>query len=241
MTHRGVVWALARDLLKLHARACDSGVADPVKLAQWMIRFRFIDQDFFEPDPGRYRDALGEKGLGVYRAAVEERSNEDVFAVRYARGRLAIFDRDTERIVALLGRDLSAAHQFLAVAEAMLELDLPEEALGCATRGTAQTRDWHTDCLYDLAREIQASAGRPVEALALRRAQHERSPTAGSYSQLQRAADLFDACRRPTAERMPAPPASCSAQAQRRPPPAKPTSSPKRSPRSARSIVDARQ
>ncbi len=51
----GMVGDLARDLLDLHARACDAGVADPVKLARWMIRFRFVEQDFFEPDPVRYR------------------------------------------------------------------------------------------------------------------------------------------------------------------------------------------
>ena len=41
----GLIGDLARELLALHARACDSGVADPVKLAAWMIRFRFDDQD----------------------------------------------------------------------------------------------------------------------------------------------------------------------------------------------------
>lgn len=188
----GMVGDLARDLLKLHARACDAGVTDPVKLAQWMIRFRFVDQDFFEPDPVRYRDALGETGLAAYRAAVEAHSDQDAFAVRYARERLAILDRDSERIVELLGGDLSWAHQFVAVAEAMLELDLPEDALAWATRGIAQTRGWQTDRLFDLACAIHTSAGRHVEVLAIRRAQHERSPTAGSYSQLRRAAETLD-------------------------------------------------
>lgn len=64
-------------------------MADPVKLAKWMIRFRFVEQDFFEPDPVRYRDALGENGLAAYRAAVEQHSDQDAFAVRYARERLA--------------------------------------------------------------------------------------------------------------------------------------------------------
>jgi hypothetical protein len=34
-------------LLEVHAEACDSGVADPVKLAAWMVRFGCEDQDFF--------------------------------------------------------------------------------------------------------------------------------------------------------------------------------------------------
>src|SRR4051794_26751939 len=47
----GAIGDLARDLLVLHAKACDAGVADPVKLAAWMVRFAFDDQDFFEVDP----------------------------------------------------------------------------------------------------------------------------------------------------------------------------------------------
>lgn len=60
-----VIGDLARQLLDVHAKACDAGVADPVKLAAWMVRFRFVDQDFFEVDPVRYAAALGERGLAA--------------------------------------------------------------------------------------------------------------------------------------------------------------------------------
>src|SRR3954468_2408416 len=63
----GLIGDLARDLLELHARACDAGVADPVDLAAWMVRFGFDDQDFFEVDPVRYASALGQTGLPAYR------------------------------------------------------------------------------------------------------------------------------------------------------------------------------
>jgi hypothetical protein len=53
----GLIGDVARDLLDLHAKACDAGVADPVRLARWMFRFRFVDQDFFEADPVRYAKA----------------------------------------------------------------------------------------------------------------------------------------------------------------------------------------
>lgn len=95
-------------------RGPDAGVADPVKLATWMVRFSCEDQDFFEVDPVRYADALGERGLPVYRRAIDERGDgERVFAVRWARERLAVLDGDGEAIVALLGGDLSAPHQFI--------------------------------------------------------------------------------------------------------------------------------
>lgn len=49
----GLIGDLCRQVLDLHRRACASGVADPAKLAKWMVRFTFEDQDFFEIDPAR--------------------------------------------------------------------------------------------------------------------------------------------------------------------------------------------
>jgi len=82
----GLIGDLARELLALHARACDAGVADPLDLAAWMVRFGFDEQDFFEVDPVRYASALGEAGLAAYRDAVDARRDGDSFAVRYASG-----------------------------------------------------------------------------------------------------------------------------------------------------------
>jgi hypothetical protein len=58
----GVIGDLAQQLLAIHAKACDAGVADPVKLAAWMVRFRFKDQDFFEPGPLRRRAGRSRPG-----------------------------------------------------------------------------------------------------------------------------------------------------------------------------------
>ncbi|MDA8069807.1 MAG: hypothetical protein M0T77_14565 [Actinomycetota bacterium] len=189
----GLIGDLARDLLDLHARACDSGVADPVKLARWMIRFRFVEQDFFEPDPVRYRKALGEKGLAEYRSLLAAQSDRDGFALRYAHERLAVLGGDSEAIIALLGGDLSRPHQFIKVAEAMAELGRDDEVIEWARRGIAQTSGWQVDQLYDLACEACQRRDEPVEILALRRAQHERTPTSSSYLQLKRAAVAVDA------------------------------------------------
>jgi uncharacterized Zn finger protein len=207
----GMVGDLARDLLELHARACDAGVADPVKLARWMIRFRFSDQDFFEADPVRYRTALGEVGLAEFRSLLAAHEDQDGFAARYARERLAVLDGDSGAIVALLGGDLSRPHQFIRVAEAMVELGRDEEAVVWARRGIEQTTGWQTDQLYDLACAAYARRGEPAEALALRRAQHERTPTSSSYRQLRTAAEAIhtwpverDAARRVLSDRNPA-------------------------------------
>src|SRR5829696_9081509 len=142
---------LACGLLALHLRACDAGVADPIDLAAWMVRFHLDDQDFFEVDPVVYASALGEAGLAAYRDAVGARRDGDSFAVRYARERLAILDRDVDAVVRLLGGDLTTPYQFTRVAEAMRELELDDEALGWAKRGIARTSGWQIAQLYDLA------------------------------------------------------------------------------------------
>ena len=206
----GMVGDLARDLLELHARACDAGVADPVKLARWMIRFRFVYQDFFEADPVRYRAALGEAGLVEFRSLLAAQGDQDGFAARYARERLAVLDGDSAAIVALLGGDLSRPHQFIRVAEAMVELGRDEEAVAWARRGIEQTTGWQTDQLFDIACAAHARREEPAEALALRRAQHERIPSSSSYRQLRTAAEAIhawpverDAARRVLSDRNP--------------------------------------
>jgi len=207
----GMVGDLARDLLGLHARACDSGVADPVKLARWMIRFRFADQDFFEADPVRYQAALGEVGLAEFRSLLAAQKDQAGFAARYARERLAVLDGDSGAIVALLGGDLSRPHQFIRVAEAMVELGRDEEAVAWARRGIEDTTGWQPDQLYDLACAAHGRRGEQVQALALRRAQHERTPTSSTYRQLRTAAEVIhawtvesDAARRVLREHNPA-------------------------------------
>jgi hypothetical protein len=189
----GLIGAPARELLALHARACDAGVADPVKLAAWMIRFRFTEQDFFEVDPTRYAGALGDAGLAAYRKAVAEREHEDSFAARYARERLAVLDGDTDAIVELHGGDLSGPHQFVRVAEAMAELGRDDEVLEWTARGIEQTGGWQTAKLYDLACGVHANRSQPVEVLRLRRTEHERMPSLSTYTTLRRAADAVGA------------------------------------------------
>jgi hypothetical protein len=189
----GTIGDLARHLLGLHARACDAGVADPVKLAKWMVKFRFTDQDFFEADPVRYAGALGEVGLAAYRSAVAEYDGADSFAVRYARERLAILDGDVEQIVSQLGGDLSTPYHFIRIAEAMAELGLHDEVLVWATRGIERTSGWQVAQLYGLASAAHTHREEPLEVLALRRMQHERMPSTSTYRLLRDAAEALDA------------------------------------------------
>lgn len=189
----GTIGNLAYELLELHAQVCDARVADPVKLAAWMVRFRCQDQDFFEVDPVRYATALGEQGLAAYRRKLAARDAEGSFAVRWARERLAVLDGDTEAIIALLGGDLSAPHQFIKVCEAMAELGRDDDVLAWARRGIAGTQGWQVARLYDLACEVHERRSAGPEILALRREQHERMASAATYRALRHAADALHA------------------------------------------------
>lgn len=186
----GLIGDVARELLDLHAKACDSGLADPVKLARWMVRFRFDDQDFFEVDPVRYAKALGERGLAAYRRQVRERrqAGDDSFAARYAEERMAVLDGDTDAIISLLSGDLSLPYQFIRVAEAMEELGRDDEVLTWTTRGIARTGGWQVAHLYDLAAGVWVRRGDDEELLRLRREQHRRMPSSSTYSLLCKAA-----------------------------------------------------
>lgn len=207
----GTIGELCRDVLDLHRLACAAGVADPQKLAKWMVRFAFEDQDFFAIDPVAYADALGEKGLAVYRREVAKRSESadtpddrpetlrsfyggfPSFAAKYAAERLAIIDRDVERLVELLGSDLTSPHQFQRVAEAMVELGQVDDALRWARRGIAETSGWQVAKLYDLAVDLLADADEHDEVVELRRHHHERTPSISTYTKLQSAANAIDA------------------------------------------------
>ena len=189
----GTIGDLARELLDLHAQVCDARVADPVKLAAWMVRFSCEDQDFFEVDPVRYAVALGEPGLAAYRQAIARRDGEQSFAVRWARERLAVLDGDTQAIITLLGADLSTPHQFSRVCEAMAELGRDEDVLSWARRGITETQGWQVAKLYDFACDVYERREASLEVLALRREQHERMASLSTYGALRRAADAVDA------------------------------------------------
>ncbi len=188
----GLIGDLARELLDLHARACDAGNADRIDLARWMVRLRFDDQDFFETDPVRYAAALGEAGLAAYRREVKlriEAGGGDSFAATYAQERLAVLDGDTEALVGLLGGDLSQPYQFIRIAEAMEELGRDDDVLAWAKRGIGESSGWQVAKLYDLAAGVHRRRGEDDEVLRMRREQHQRLPSSSTYGLLHAAAE----------------------------------------------------
>jgi uncharacterized Zn finger protein len=191
----GMIGDIARHLLDLHAQACDAGVADQVKLARWIVRFCFDEQDFFEVDPVRYAAALGELGLAAYRREVRQRGErgDHSFAAKYAMERLAVVDGDVDAIVVLLGGDFDRPYNFIRVAEAMEELGRDDDVLHWAGRGIAETSGWQVAQLYDLVAAAYIRRGDRQALLQLRREQHHRMPSATSYDLLRQAAEALGA------------------------------------------------
>lgn len=69
----GIIGDACRRLLGLHpGAAARAGVPAP-KLVAWMIKFQFDGEvDYFELDPVAYAPALGETGMAMYRARLDE-------------------------------------------------------------------------------------------------------------------------------------------------------------------------
>src|SRR5690606_27397873 len=80
-------------------------------------------------------------------------------------------------------------YQFQRVAEAMLELELPDDALGWALDGIERTSGWQVAKLFDLAAELLAGRGDMAGVLRLRREQHERMPSATTYGLVRSVAE----------------------------------------------------
>src|SRR3546814_12403381 len=57
----GMIGDLARDLLELHSRACQPGIADPGQLGTGMVKFCFVDHTFFELDALCSQPELGDQ------------------------------------------------------------------------------------------------------------------------------------------------------------------------------------
>jgi hypothetical protein len=187
----GEIGAMVAALLEFHVLACDDGVADPVKLARWLVRFTLDDQDFFVLDPKRYAGALGEAGLAEYRKEIERRrtDGEQSFALRYADERLAVLDGDVDKIIRQLGGNQTSPYQFIQVTEAMVELGRDDDALVWAQRGIAETDGWQVAQLYELAAGVHLRRGASSEVLRLRWEEHRRMTSSTTYALLREAAE----------------------------------------------------
>ena len=69
----GIIGDAIKDLLALHADLTNAAPPPPARLVAWMIDFQFDGVvDYFTIDPVAYGPALGERGMALYKAKLDE-------------------------------------------------------------------------------------------------------------------------------------------------------------------------
>jgi len=149
----GIIGGACRRNLELHPKVAARANVPSTQLVNWMIEFQFhLEVDYFELDPVAYAPALGEAGMRLYRARLDEIveslgphspaiqmwSTPD-FQIRWVLDwnarRLAVYDRDVTEIIRTHARDLSVAAWFEDTARAFEEIDDIDRAIEWAKRG----------------------------------------------------------------------------------------------------------
>jgi uncharacterized Zn finger protein len=195
----GAIGSACQRAADLHARACGEGTPDPMKLARWLLKFRFSTPGWPETPLSAYANALTDKALDVYRAGVEKRSRELAnvdrwgrFEIDRMRLELVDHDGDIDAAIALLTEGDAEQVRYGAVITRLRAAGRDREVLGWAEKAIDAGRVWDRDdeyhLSYDSAVQLLTDAGRLEDALQIRRGAFTRQPGARALAALLRAA-----------------------------------------------------
>ncbi len=204
----GHLGSILQHLQEIHFEACERARPDPEELARrlfaWELRGHW---DTFYGAADTYAEVLGENGLAAYRRLAEAEwakvpargpgdrvtdGYERRFRITHIMETLARRTGDVEAVVEVCRRDLSAAFNYLRIAEVYKKAGRDDSALEWAERGVAafpERTDW--SLREFLAGEYHAR-GRHDEAMALVWADFAESPELAGYRRLKEHADRFD-------------------------------------------------
>jgi len=149
-------------------------------------------QDYFEIAVDEYADALGAEGATEYRRLLDwtaETIGEAAFAVRYARGRLAVLDRDPAAIIAVVGQGLAMQYQAVAVGEALDDAGLHDLAVEHAALGLRLPHSHQAGELVQRLVDDATARGDIGGVLELRRAAFTRDPSSTTLTTYRTAAE----------------------------------------------------
>ena len=203
----GIIGDACRRLLELHPRLAAAARVTAPKLIDWMMKFQFHgDVDYFTLDPIAYAPALGDTGMGAYRARLAQieadlgprpsetnhwrsKHSHAWLTIAWNERRLAVLDRDIEAIIAAHARDRRVAAWLHETAEAFDEIGETSLAIEWAKKAT-DFNDGHqsrraADYWCGLLDQHQ-----PQESLRARLEVFRRWPSATTAAQLHAATEI---------------------------------------------------
>ncbi len=185
----GIVGDDLHDIVGLYARACAAAPPNPAGLAGWLVRLQCDGPGWPQIVLRDFGPALGERGVAEVERLVARRAQTadpqswtGSFAVRDLREQLAELSGDVDRYVAVLAEHLTSAVQYERISLALLGAGRRQEAIAWARRGLAERPGWpHTDRLRAALVDVLLDDGDSEAAVAVRRTEFERHPTATAY------------------------------------------------------------
>ena len=183
-------------LSESHLRSCREGTADPVELANRLVKLELSSElDGFHRAAASYVDVLGKAGLAEYRRRLEPRwrkikPTDDrygaTFAVRQAMVGWALAIGDPDALIDVHSRDEPSPQDVLEIAISLEAAGRSEEAISWAQRCIAENRSQprQTDELREfLSRRLDAR-GEHAAAVDLFWQAFAADPTLDRYRQL---------------------------------------------------------
>ena len=174
----GYMGAISDRLEGLHFQACVEARPDPVALAgrlfSWEMRNEF---DIFYDAFHRYREVLGPEGIAAYVALAEQLwsqvpagetgNHPSGYRISRFMKTLAEESGDIDRLVAVIGRDLTSSARYVEIAEAYRKAERDDEALEWAEKGLQAFPVRSDHRLRELVCEEYHRRGRHLDAMNL--------------------------------------------------------------------------
>jgi uncharacterized Zn finger protein len=196
----GHITVLRERLQELHLEACREARPDSVALAgRLFARELHGELDVFDRAAENYAEILGGDGLAEYRrlaktqwAKVPVRTEKDRFSsgthfhITRIMESLARVSGNTEKLVAVMSRDLSHPYGYLKIAELYRAAGQHDQALAWAENGVQTFSDVSDPRLRDFIAEEYHRRGRHHDAMRLIWPEFRERPKLETYQTLER-------------------------------------------------------
>lgn len=215
----GQVGGILNEVQGIHHRACQKANLDPEELAERLFKWEVKSgYDVFYDAVGIYGDILGEKGTAMYRKLAEEEwakvqfltpesDTADKYGKRYRITRImerfAKRSKDLDVIIDVKKRDLSAAWNYLQIAEACKEFGEIELAIEWVEKGITAFPDHRDFRLQDFLLDTFLQQKRFEEAIELSWVGFSENPNLDEYRKLEKCASqigCWPTCRQKALE-----------------------------------------